>query len=109
MDAEKRARLEAAGHRVFDDPADWLDLDEAERQLVDLIVTLGREIRRRRDQAGLAHKPIPEEIGTSRSLTGVVDTAASGVTLDPLFREFFALGGRIEDLGGVRREPQRSS
>ena len=36
MDAEERAKMEAMGYAVVDDAADWLELTEVERQIVDL-------------------------------------------------------------------------
>ena len=35
MDAEKRKALEAAGWKFYDDAADWLELTEEERRLVE--------------------------------------------------------------------------
>ena len=63
MDAERRARLVARGYMVVDDAADWLELTEVERQIVDLRVRLGREIRRRRTEAGLSQAQLAEKIG----------------------------------------------
>ena len=36
MDAEERAKMEAMGYAIVDDAADWLELSEVERQVVDL-------------------------------------------------------------------------
>ncbi len=47
VDAEERAKMEAMGYAIVDDAADWLELTDVERQIVDLRLRLGREIRRR--------------------------------------------------------------
>ena len=40
MDAEERAQMEAMGYAVVDDAADWLELTDVERQIVDLRIRL---------------------------------------------------------------------
>jgi hypothetical protein len=40
MDADERAKMEAMGYAVVDDAADWLELTEVERQIVDLRIRL---------------------------------------------------------------------
>jgi DNA-binding XRE family transcriptional regulator len=98
MTPEKRARLEAAGHLVVDHPAEWLGLDDVERQIVDLQVKIGREVRRLRDEAGLTQEDVAGRIKSSRPRVSTIERAEPGVALDLMFRAFFALGGKVDDL-----------
>ena len=97
MDAEERAKMEAMGYAVVDDAADWLELTEVERQIVDLRVRLGREIRRRRTEAGLSQAQLAEKIGSSQSRVAKAEDAP-GVAIDLMMRAFFATGGTVDDL-----------
>ena len=101
MDAAERARMEAKGDKIVDDAADWLGLDEVERQVVDFRVRLGREIRRRREQAGLTQAELAKTIGSSQSRVAKAEATVDGVGLDLLMRAFFASGGQLTDLAGI--------
>ena len=98
MDAAERAKMEAMGYAVVDDAADWLELTEVERQFVDLRVRLGREIRRRRTEAGLSQAQVAEKIGSSQSRVAKAEGRAPGVTIDLMMRAFFATGGTVDEL-----------
>lgn len=103
MDARRRAELEAKGYAVVDDAADWLGLDEVERKVVDLRVRLGREVRRRREAAGLTQAALSEIIRSSQSRVAKLEGHADGVGLDLLMRAYFATGGSLEDLAALGR------
>ncbi len=103
MDAQERARMEAMGYAVVDDAADWLGLDEVERQVVDFRVRLGREVRRRRAQAGHARGDVTDPTGSCPSPYPIEEDAGGeeGDGLEFLMREFFATGGRVADLATI--------
>ena len=101
MDAQERAKMEALGYAVVDDAADWLGLDEIERQVVDFRVRLGREVRRRREQAGLTQGEVAEAIGSSQSRIAKAEGMADGVGIELLMRAFFASGGQVADLATI--------
>ena len=98
MDAEERAKMEAMGYAIVDDAADWLELSEVERQIVDVRVKLGREIRRRRSDAGLSQAQLAEKIGSSQSRVAKAEGTAPGVAIDLMMRVFFATGGTVAEL-----------
>ena len=98
MDAEERAQMEAMGYAVVDDAADWLELTDVERQIVDLRIKLGREIRRRRTGAGLSQAQLAEKIGSSQSRVAKAEGMAPGVAFDLMLRAFFATGGTVDEL-----------
>ena len=97
MDMGKRKALEAAGFR-FGDAADFLELTEEERLLVELRVNLAQAIRRRREQSELSQKQVAARIKSSQPRVAKIEAAAPDVSLDQMFRGLFAVGGTVEDL-----------
>jgi len=97
MDRSKRKALEAAGFR-FGDAADFLELSEEERMLVELRVKLAQTIRRRREQSNLSQKQVAIRIRSSQPRVAQIEAAASDVSLDQMFRGLFAVGGNVADL-----------
>ena len=98
MDARERAKIEAMGYGIVDDAADWLELTQIERHIVDVRVRLGREIRRRRAEAGLSQAQLAEKIGSSQSRVAKAEGTAPGVAIDLMMRVFFATGGTVDEL-----------
>jgi hypothetical protein len=101
MDAKERAKMEAMGYAIVDDAADWLGLDETERRVVDFRVRLGREVRRRREAAGMTQTQLAGVIGSSQSRVAKAESTVDGVGIDLLMRAFFATGGEIADLAAI--------
>jgi hypothetical protein len=98
MDEDKRKRLEAAGWKMGD-YGDFLGLTEAERQGVELRIALCHGIKRRRESKGLTHKALGKMINETQSRMAKVESGTTiDVTLDLMFRAFFALGGTLDDL-----------
>ncbi len=97
-DEDKRKRLEARGYRVGD-YAEFLGLTEAERQHVELRIASCTGIRRLREAKGLTQRALGKMIGSTRSNVAKLESGTTiGVSLDLMFRVFFALGGTMEDL-----------
>jgi hypothetical protein len=101
MDAKEFAKMEAMGYAIVNDAADWLGLDEAERRVVDFRLRLGREVRRRREAAGMTQAQLARAIGSSQSRMAKAEGMAAGVGIDLLMRAFFATGGEIADLAMI--------
>ena len=97
MDTRTRKAIEAAGFR-FGDAADFLDLTEEERMLVELRVKLAQAIRRRREESDLSQKQVAARIKSSQPRVAKIEAAAADVSLDQMFRGLFAVGGTVEDL-----------
>ena len=60
MNAEERKALEAKGYRVYDHAGDAVGMNEEEKELMDIRITLSRAVRKRREklqlsQIGRAH------------------------------------------------------
>lgn len=94
MDATKRKALEAAGWKVGD-AADFLEMSDEERQLLDARVQLALAIRRQRELHQMSQKQLGEKLKTSQPRIAKIERAASDVSLDQLVRALTAAGGRI--------------
>jgi DNA-binding XRE family transcriptional regulator len=97
MNAAKRKKLEAAGFTVGD-VEDFLDLTPEERELVELRLTISRSVRLRREEQSLTQKDLAKRIGSSQSRVAKLESGAGDVSLDLMFRGFFAIGGKVADL-----------
>ena len=94
MDTEKQKALEAAGWK-FGDAADFLGMDEAERQELDLRVSLIRAIRTLREKLGLTQKDLAIRLKTSQPRVAKIERGAGDVSLDQIFRAYLVMGGRV--------------
>jgi ribosome-binding protein aMBF1 (putative translation factor) len=103
MGESKRKALESAGFQVGT-AADFLGLSEAEQQLVHLRLRLSQAIRRRREKSQLTQQQVARRIQSSQSRVAKIESAATDVSLDLLFRCLFSLGGTLNDL-----EPMETS
>jgi len=102
MNAAKRKKLESAGFR-FGDAEDFLELTPEERGLVDLRLKLSRQIRALREKRRLTQKELADRINSSQSRVAKLESGAGDVSLDLMFRVFFAVGGKLAD---VTRPPK---
>ncbi|MGA2031904.1 MAG: XRE family transcriptional regulator [Thermoguttaceae bacterium] len=94
MDSVKRKALEAAGWKVGD-AADFLEMNDDERQLLDARVELALAVRRQRLACRLSQKELGLKLKTSQPRIAKIERAATDVSLDQLVRAFAAAGGRI--------------
>jgi predicted XRE-type DNA-binding protein len=94
MDLTKRKALEAAGWQMGD-AADFLDMNDEERQLLDARVELALAVRRQREACHLSQKELGVKLKTSQPRVAKIERAATDVSLDQLVRAFAAAGGRI--------------
>ena len=94
MKGAKRKALEAAGWKLGD-AADFLELSEEERQLLDTRVELALAIRRQRVAMHLSQKELGAKLKTSQPRVAKIERAAADVSLDQLVRAFMAAGGKI--------------
>ena len=96
---ERRAELARKG-AVSMTVQEWLGLDDAEMQVVELRVRLAREVRRRREAAGLRQEELAGRIGVSQPRVVSIESAAS-VSLDAVILAFFATDGGLAELAEV--------
>jgi predicted XRE-type DNA-binding protein len=108
MDAAKRRAIEAAGWKIGD-TADFLQMSEAERQLLDARVELALAIRRQREAMQMSQKELGVKIHTSQPRVAKIERAASDVSLDQLVRAFTAAGGRFVVKSAATKRGKRQS
>ena len=94
MDTTKRKAIEAAGWKVGD-AADFLKMNDEERQLLDARVELAQAIRRQREAIHLSQKQLGMRLKTSQPRVAKIERGAPDVSLDQLVRAFTAAGGQI--------------
>jgi len=94
MDTRKRKALEAAGWKVGD-AADFLEMSDEERQLLDTRVALALAIREQRKATGLSQKELGARLKTSQPRVAKIERAASDVSMDQLVRALTAAGGKV--------------
>lgn len=94
MDAAKRTLIEAAGWKVGD-AADFLEMSDEERQLLDTRVELALAIRQQREALHLSQKQLGAMLKTSQPRVAKIERAASDVSMDQLIRAFTVAGGKI--------------
>ena len=95
MDAAKRKVIEAAGWKVGD-AADFLEMSDQERQLLETRVKLALAIRQQREAHHLSQKQLGALLKTSQPRVAKIERAASDVSMDQLIRAFTMAGGKIE-------------
>jgi hypothetical protein len=94
MNAEKRKALEAAGWR-FGDAADFLEMSDEERQLLDARVEAALAVRQQRVRSSMSQQQLATRIKTSQPRIAKIERAAPDVSLDQILRAFAAAGGRV--------------
>lgn len=111
MDSAKQKALEAAGWRIGD-AADFLGMDDAERQLLDARVELALATRRQRESVSMSQRELGALLKTSQPRIAKIERAAADVSMDQLIRAFTAAGGRIvvrSKAAGKKRRPNQDS
>ena len=94
MDPKKKKALEAAGWR-FGDAADFLEMTDEERQLLDTRLEAALAVRRQRQVLNVSQTQLASRIKTSQPRIVKIERAASDVSLDQILRAFAAAGGQI--------------
>ncbi len=94
MDAAQRKVLEEAGWR-FGDAADFLEMSDEERQMLDVRIEAALAVRRQRESQKLSQKQLASRIKTSQPRIAKIERAAPDVSLDQMLRAFAAAGGRV--------------
>jgi predicted XRE-type DNA-binding protein len=94
MDSAKRKAIETAGWKVAD-AADFLEMSEEERQLLDIRVALALAIRAQREASKLSQKQLGARLKTSQPRVAKIERAASDVSMDQMVRALTAAGGTI--------------
>lgn len=94
MDSIKLKAIQAAGWKVGD-AADFLGMNDEERQLLDARVELARAIRLQRKLVHMSQKELGAKLKTSQPRVAKIEQAATDVSLDQLVRALAAAGGKF--------------
>lgn len=94
MDAAKRKAIEAAGWKVGD-AADFLEMSDEERQLLDTRLAIAEAIRQQRAASKLSQKQLGARLKTSQPRVAKIERAAADVSMDQLVRALMAAGGKV--------------
>jgi transcriptional regulator with XRE-family HTH domain len=104
LSAAKRKALEAAGWKIGD-AADFLEMSDEERQLLDARVELALAVRRQREAGRLSQQQLAARMKTSQPRVAKIERAAPDVSLDQIVRAFTAAGGKLV----VKTTPARAA
>jgi DNA-binding XRE family transcriptional regulator len=100
MKASKRERLEKAGWKVGD-VQEFLELSNAEMALVDVRVSLARDLRRRRKEKKISQATLAKRIGSSQSRVAKMEAGDPSVTIDLLMRTLLSTGSTPAEIARV--------
>src|ERR1017187_2423948 len=97
IDAQKRARLEAAGFRVGT-PTEFLELTPDESELIEVRLALSRLLRQVRAQSKLSQSALASRAHTSQPRVAKAETNDATVSIDLMLRALFAAGADRQDV-----------
>lgn len=98
MQREKRDKLERAGWRVGD-TKEFLKLTDAEIAVIDVRVSLARELRNRRRQQKISQATLAKRLGSSQSRVAKMEAGDPSVSLDLLIRSLLRVGSTTAEIG----------
>lgn len=95
MKAEKRARLEKLGYRIYEDAADWLGLTDEEKRLLDLRMSVTQAVRDLRTSLGLTQAQLAEKLGSTQPRIANLELGQRGFSMDFAVKALLAMGGEV--------------
>lgn len=106
MRNDKKEKLERAGWKVGD-AKDFLKLSDTEAALVDVRVSLARELRRRRLSRSMSQAALARRIGSSQSRVARMEAGHPSVSLDLLIKSLFTAGSTSSEIGRAIAKARR--
>lgn len=100
MKNNKKKQLESAGWRVGD-TQEFLELSDAEMALVDVRVSLARDLRHRRQAKKISQATLAKRVGSSQSRVAKMEAGDPSVTIDLLMKTLFSAGSTPADIARV--------
>jgi predicted XRE-type DNA-binding protein len=91
MDEKRQRTLEEKGWK-FGDTKDLLGLSQEEVTLIEIKLSLAKEIRRLRTEKAMTQEEVAMRIGSSQSRVAKMEAADPSVSLDLLVRTLLSLG-----------------
>lgn len=100
MKKAKSRALRKAGWRVGS-ASEFLGLSADEAALIEMRLSLGRDVRDRRIERGLSQAALAQKLGSSQSRVAKMESADPSVSPDLLIRSLLALGAGAKDIAKV--------
>ena len=95
MTPETRKRLEADGYKVYDHAGDAVGMTEAEKQEMDIRITLSNAVRKRREELKVSPKELATRLKISQAKLARIELGNWDVSLEQILHAYSAMGGRI--------------
>lgn len=106
MDKKRRKTLEGKGWKVGD-ARDFLGLSVEEAILIEIKLSLAKELRRLRNDAAMTQEEVALRIGSSQSRVAKMEAADPSVSLDLLVRTLLCLGIDRHGIATLLSSPHR--
>ena len=100
MKTSKKKDLESRGWRVGS-VQDFLDLTEAEMAYIELKLTLGEQLKKKRQQQKLTQVEVANLLHSNQSRVAKMEAGDPSVSLDLLIRSLLTLGTTTADLARI--------
>jgi DNA-binding XRE family transcriptional regulator len=97
MDAEKQAKLQAAGWQVGSTD-DFLGLTAEESELVEVRLRLSGALRGERERRKVTQAVLARKLGSSQSRVAKIEAGDPSVSLDLMVRALLTLGASRREL-----------
>ena len=100
MNSTKRKRLEAKGWRLGS-AKEFLGLSEQESAYIELKLTLGENLKKRRLQKRLTQIELAKLLRSNQSRIAKMESGDPSVSIDLLVKSLLALGTTKQDIAGI--------
>ena len=100
MKKAKTEHLSNSGWKVGT-AADFLGLTDEEATLIEMKLSLARNIKERRLASNLTQEDLAGELGSSQSRIAKMEAADPTVSMELLVRSLLALGANQQDVGRI--------
>ena len=97
MRTDKRKKLEARGWKVGDTD-DFLELSPAESSLVDMKVSLARNLKTLRKTKRMSQERLAQLLGSSQSRVAKIEACDRSVTMDMMMKSMLVMGASQHDI-----------
>jgi len=100
MNSIKRKKLEANGWRIST-PKEFLGISEQDVTYIELKLTLGENLKKRRLQKKLTQIELARVLRSNQSRVAKMESGDPSVTIDLLVKSLLALGSTKQDIAGI--------
>ena len=107
MRTATRKKLEAAGWRVGD-TKEFLDLSDAEEQLVEMKLAFAKILRVVRERHRLTQAELAKRVQSSQSRVAKMEAGDASISLDLIVKTLFAAGAKNKELAKAVTSPRKT-